>query len=159
MTTAYDMGIITCEALKYPLFRKIVSTDKYLRPSLEKEKAGWIINSNLLIRPGQKHFYPQAIGGKTGVHQEAQNSLVAVASSRGRNLVVILMQCSKKEDIFLDSKKLFEAAFAEEILDEVYLKKGPQPFKQHIDGSKRHLKTYLKEDIILSYYPAEKPKV
>ena len=68
---------------------------------------------HMLIRSGQKYFYPHAIGGKTGVHSEAQNSLIAVASHKGRNLITVLLQCTEKDDMFADAKKLFEAAFLE----------------------------------------------
>ena len=68
-TTARDMATITCEALKYPILRKIIGAEKYLRPSIEKDKDAWIFNKNLLLRPNQKFFYPEAIGGKTGNHE------------------------------------------------------------------------------------------
>lgn len=158
-TTAYDMGLITKEALKYPFFQKVFSTEKYVRPSKEKEKDNTIWNSNMLIRNGNHLYYPQVIGGKTGKHSEAKNSLVAQAKYKDRRLIAVLMQCPVLNDVFVDAKKLFEEAFLETLVEEVYLQKGPQPFKQQIPGAKKTLKTFLKEDITLSYYPSEKPKV
>ena len=158
-TTAYDMALITCEAVKYPLFRKIIGTQRYSVPSRAKENGGILFNSNLLIRSGQKYFYPHAIGGKTGVHSEAQNSLIAVASHKGRNLITVLLQCTEKDDMFADAKKLFEAAFLEGEVEEVYLTKGAQPFSQYIAQGKKNLKTYLDDDVRLKYYPSEKPQV
>ena len=158
-TTALDMGIITCEAMKDPLFRKIIAASKYVRPSLAKEKNATIFNSNLLVRPEKKYFYPYALGGKTGIHTEAKSSLVAVASHNERNLLVVLMQCPKKMDTFKDAKTLFDAAFAENQVEEVYLTQGQQPFSQYIAEGKKTLKTFLDQDVKLSYFPSEKPGV
>lgn len=158
-TTALDMGLITCEAMKYPLFRKIIAADKYVRPSLPKYKNATIFNSNLLVRPGQKYFYPYALGGKTGIHTEAKSSLVAVASHKGRNLLVVLIQCPEKTDTYEDARTLFDAAFAEDEVEEIYLAQGQQPFSQYIAEGKKNLKTFLHEDLKLSYFPSEKPNV
>ncbi len=154
-TTARDMALITAEAMKYPFFKKLISADRYVRPSSSKE----IYNFNLMIRPDQKHFYPYALGGKTGIHSKAKSSLVAVASHHGRDLVVVLMQCPEKTSTFEDAKALFEKAFSENQIEEVYLKKGPQPFKQFVTACNKKLYTYLESDVALSYFPSEKPKV
>lgn len=154
-TTARDMALITAEAAKYPIFRKIISADRYVRPSSAKE----IYNFNLMIRPDQKYFYPYAIGGKTGIHSKAKSSLIALASHNGRNLVAVLMQCPEKTDTFEDAKILFEKAFSENPIQEVYLKKGPQPFKQFVTACNKKLHTYLDADVTLSYFPSEKPQV
>ena len=158
-TTAFDMALMTCEAMKYPLFRKIIASDKYTRAPSVGKKSSTLYNSNLLIRPGHKYFYPYAVGGKTGIHTEAQSSLVAVASHEGRNLVAVLVQCPEKNDSFEDAKSLFEAAFSENELEEVYLACGVQPFSQFIAEGKKTLKTYLDEEVSLKYYPSEKPHV
>lgn len=158
-TTAYDMALITCEALKYPLFKKIINTERYLLPNRAKDKKGLILNSNPLISPGQKHYYPHAIGGKTGTHSHALNSFIGVASHKGRNLIVVLMRCPSKNNLFEDARHLFDAAFNEGIIEETYLKKGAQLFQKQIEGAKHPLKTYLKDELQLSYYPSEKPEV
>lgn len=159
MTTAYDMAIITSEAFKYPLFRKILSAEKYPRSSLKQTKDPFMYNEDKLLKPGQPHYYPYAIGGKTGNHTEAQRSLVEIASHNGRNLIAIIMQSPHRDTTYQDAKKLFEAAFAEKQVTDVYLKKGLQPFKQKIEGIKKPLKVNLKENVELSYYQSEKPKV
>ncbi|MCH9632329.1 MAG: D-alanyl-D-alanine carboxypeptidase DacF [Chlamydiae bacterium] len=158
-TTALDMGLITCEAMKHPLFRKIIATDKYSRPSLDKGKSATIFNSNLLVRPGQKYFYPYALGGKTGNHTEAKRSLVAVASHKGRNLVAVLIQSPTTSSSFEDARILFDTAFSEDEVEEVYLAQGQQPFSQYVAEGKKNLKTFLHEDLKLSYFPSEKPNV
>ncbi len=158
-TTAHDMAIITSEAFKYPLFRKILSTEKYPRSSLKQTKDPFMHNEDKLIKPGQIHYYPYALGGKTGNHTEAQRSLVEIASHNGRNLIAVLMQSPHRDTTYQDARKLFDAAFTEKQITEIYLKKGLQPFKQKIEGIKKPLKVALKENIELSYYLSEKPKV
>lgn len=158
-TTARDMAKITIEAMKYPLFRKIIQTSAYEPPNRPASKNNILQNSNLLVRRGHQYFYPQAIGGKTGKHTEAKNSLVAIAQDNGRTLLVVLMQCPEFNQVFLDAKTLFQIAFDENRIQEVYLSKGPQPFKCFLPDSNKKLHTYLKEDVTLTYFPSEKPQV
>lgn len=148
-TTARDLSIIASEALKYPMFRKVVKT----------QKRGSLKNSNLLIQEGSSYYYPHAIGLKTGFHSAGENCLVAAAEIDGRTLLLVLAKCSDKLERFVDAKKLFEAAFSETLVEEQYLEEGIQQFKYKLDQIKKPLKTYLEEPVTLSYYPSEKPKV
>lgn len=159
LTTAYDMAIIAQEALKYPLFRKIVATPSYDRPSKKGEPSQCIMNSNLLIRKQGPYSYAYATGLKDGFLDEAKYTLVASAEKDGRRLIAVVMQSPDKHSRYRDTKLLFETAFNEQKVSELYLKKGPQKFKQKILGFKKVLKTYLKEDIYLDSFPSEKPKL
>ncbi len=148
-TTARDMALITSEALKDPFFRTIIQTPK----------RGVLKNSNLLVREDSYHYYPYAIGVKTGFHSDAKHNLVSAAECDGRTLLVVLMRCPTESSKFEDARKIFQMAFAEKICDEVYLEKGQQQFKYKIEGIRKPLKTYLEESATLQYYPSEKPQV
>lgn len=149
VTTARELALITSEALQYPFFRKLVKT----------QKRGNLKNKNLLIQEGSSYYYPYAIGVKTGYHSEGENCLVAAAEYGGRTLVLVLAECADQLERFVDARKLFQAAFAEKEVEEIYLNQGLQKFKHKLEEIKKPIETYLNEDVVLSYFPSEKPKV
>src|SRR6185437_6437502 len=76
-TTAFDMALLTREAMKNPVFREIVSTVRHKRPKTNKRPAAVLVQTNRIIKSGTQYYYPKAIGVKTGYHSRAQNTLVA----------------------------------------------------------------------------------
>jgi len=157
-TTAYDMAILTKEALKDPLFREIVSTAKFTRPKSNKQAPTLLLQTNMLIREGKNH-YSKAIGVKTGHTSHAQNTFVGAAEYEGRTLIAVLLKSKDRSAIFKDSIKLFEAAFNQPKIRKNYLPAGPQKFEKEIAGTENVLKTYTKEDLTLEFYPAEEPEI
>lgn len=156
-TCASDMAIIMREALKDPEFRKIIKTVTYTRPKTNKQEANTLVQTNRLLRPGP-FLYSKTIGGKTGYIQAAQNTFVVAAQDKGRTLIAVLMKDKDRADLWRDSIKLFEAAFNQAQMEKVFLKKGVQKFTLNKDNFREPLETYTKEDLALSYYPAEEPK-
>lgn len=158
MTTAYDLAIMTKEALKNPQFCEIVKTARYTKPKTNLQEQTVWSQSNLLLRPG-KYFYPNAIGIKTGYIQIAQNTFVAAAEKDGRTLIAVLLKTKERGDMFLDAVKLFDTAFKEPLMERILLAKGPQTFTFKNGYAAVPIETYLEEDIALRYYPAEEPKL
>lgn len=155
-TTAYDLGLMAKEGLKSPKFCQIVSTVNYTRPKTNKQESAPLLQSNKLLRPG-KFYYPKAIGIKTGYIQKAGHTFVAAAKHENRTLIAVLLKTKDRQDMFLDAKKLFEAAFNEVPVERVYFRAGPQKFTRKFEGAKTPVTTTLADDITLSYYPAEAP--
>ncbi len=154
-TTAYDLCLMTKEALKYQKFREIVSKVQYQKPRTNKQGPADILHTNPLIKPG-RFFYPKAIGGKTGFHNHSQYTLVAAAEHEGRTLIAAVMGTPDSADRYADAILLFEAAFAE--VKEQKRLFGPENlFSRQIPGAKTDLTASLKTDLILSYFPAEEP--
>lgn len=156
-TTAYDLALIAKEALKYPVFRDIVSQTRFLRPKTNKQSAATFLQTNRLLRPGKFH-YPKAIGIKTGYHSKAKKTFVGAARSDGRTLIVVLLGYQDRNAIFEDATKLFEAAFNQPKVQRIFLKAGVQSFKQDLPKANRTVQTYLSEPLKLEYYPAEDPQ-
>ena len=156
-TCAADMAIIMREALKDPEFRKIIKTVTYTRPKTNKQEANTLVQTNRLLRPGP-FLYSKTIGGKTGYIQAAQNTFVVAAQDKGRTLIAVLMKDKERTDLWRDSIKLFEAAFNQAMVEKVFLKKGIQKFTLNKENFREPLETYTREDLALSYYPAEEPK-
>lgn len=80
-TTARDLSLITCYALKNDSFRQIVSTKCYV-------KTGWKNKNKMLT------LYDGAIGVKTGYTHKAGKCLVSAAERKGMTLVCTLLNCS-----------------------------------------------------------------
>lgn len=157
-TTAYDMALITREALKNPTFCDIVKTVRFTRPRTNKQEPTTLIQHNSLLRSG-RYAYPKAIGVKTGYISMASNTFVAAAKDGNRTLIAVLLKTKERNDIFADAIKMFEAAFNQPKIQRFFLKKGPQKFTLELAGSTESLKTYAKEDFAMEYYPAEEPEI
>ena len=100
-STAYDMAIITSEAMNNKDFREIVKTKKY---NLTTNKNTYIwYNKNKLLK-----MYKYATGGKTGFTKKARRTLVNTASKDGMNLVVVTLNDGND---FKDHQNLFEYGF------------------------------------------------
>jgi D-alanyl-D-alanine carboxypeptidase (penicillin-binding protein 5/6) len=157
-TTAYDMALMTSEALKDPTFCKIVSTVQYSQPKTNKSEGRVFVQYNKLLRRGP-FYYPKAIGVKTGYLSKAGHTLVAAAESEGRMLVAVLLKAKERSDKFKDAIKLFEAAFDEKEVQRTLLKGGPQSFELQLEGASQPIKTRIEEDAVISYFPAEEQKI
>jgi serine-type D-Ala-D-Ala carboxypeptidase (penicillin-binding protein 5/6) len=158
VSTAYDMAVLTKEALKHPVFRDIVKTVSYQRPQTNKQKPTTLIQTNRLLRKG-KLYYPKAIGVKTGFTSIAKNNLVAAAQDGNRTLIAVLMHCNDRETMFVDAARLFNAAFKEKKQKNTLFATGLQKWELSLKGASKKIKTHLKKDVVFEYYPSEEPKL
>ena len=147
LSTAYDMYLITREAMKNPLFMEICSKSRYTMTPTEKHPASskWIItNTNWMmdkVLGGTKYYYPYVKGIKTGTTDESGKNLITSAAKDGYNYLLVTMGAPVKypngdkiNDIlsFIDHKSLYAWAFdkykvktvlkANETIQEVKLK-------------------------------------
>lgn len=157
-TTAWDMARMTQEAMKDPAFCEIVKTVTYTRPDTNKQKATTLLQTNKLLRKG-KYFYPKAIGVKTGFTTPAQNCVVAAAKEGDRRLIAVLMKSDERDAMFADAIKLFNAAFAEKKQQKILIKEGPMKASLMLKGAQKAVPSYVKEDVVLEYYPSEEVTV
>ena len=155
-TTAYDMALMTKEALKHPYFRKIVKTVRCPRPQTNKQPAGEMMQFNRLLKPGP-YYYSKAIGIKTGHTEKAGDPLVAAAEHEGRTLIAVFLGCRGRTTRYQDAIKLFDAAFAEKKVDRTLFTKKFDHFSREIKGAKTSLEASLARDVELSFYPSEEP--
>ncbi|MBC7960447.1 MAG: D-alanyl-D-alanine carboxypeptidase, partial [Vallitaleaceae bacterium] len=109
-TTAYDLALITREALKIPLIKEIVAESDYTI-EVEGQRAFEWNNRNLLLDPKNSDYYYQyATGVKTGYTEEAGECLVASATKNGVKLIAVLMN-SPKDARWNEAKTLFDYGF------------------------------------------------
>lgn len=158
VTTAYDMALITKAALKNPCFREMVSTSRFIRPKTNKQESTILVQTNRLLRAGE-FYYSKAIGVKTGRTSKAGNTFVAAATEADRTLIAVLLNVKERKDIFRDAIRLFDAAFEQPKTEKTLIPAGNQKYAIEVQGAEKALKTYTDEDVTLSYYDAEKPKI
>jgi len=110
MTTAYDMAIITREALRYPKFTEIISTIRHDIPPTERQpQIRELLNTNQMIQPGQ-HFNQTVVGGKTGFTSHSRHTLATYAATEDRRLIVVTLQ-SEGSHLYADTKALLDYGF------------------------------------------------
>lgn len=154
VTTAYDLALMAKKGLEDPIFRSVVGTPRYtcLQTNLQEERT--LVQGNLLLRSGS-HFYPKAIGVKTGYTQAAGKNLVAAAQSGDRELIaVVLGYRGPRAELYNDVQSMFEAAFNEQKLCRTVLQKGEQKLTTTVRGASERLKTYLSENLTYDFYPS-----
>ena len=102
-TTARELAILTAEALKNPLIRQIVATERKAFSSSLRRRV--LTNHNKLLR-----LYDNAIGVKTGFTKSAGRCLVGAAEVDGLTLISVTLHAS---DDWNDHMALFDRGFSE----------------------------------------------
>lgn len=84
-TTAYELAVITAEAMKYPLFREIIAT-KSCTVGGNGSRLRYLVNHNKLL-----WTYPDACGVKTGYTIADGKCLVGYAERDGLGLISVTL--------------------------------------------------------------------
>ena len=155
-TTPYDLARMASVALQEPTFRKIVLSDGYLCQATNKSEPRELVQKNELLREGRFH-YEGSLGIKTGGHSKAGFCFVAAAEREGRTIVAVLLGCDDKKARYRDACALLDAAFAEKIVTRKLYNASENLFTKEFKG--QTIKAQLKEDVALSYFPAEEPEI
>jgi len=98
-TTAYELALITREALKSPVFADVVSTSNYTDSS-----GRHFTNHNKLL-----YMYDGCTGVKTGYTKKSGRTLVSSASRNGVNLIAVTLSAP---DDWNDHIKMFDFGFS-----------------------------------------------
>ncbi|MBS0656459.1 MAG: D-alanyl-D-alanine carboxypeptidase [Verrucomicrobia bacterium] len=159
VTTALDVALLAREAMKDPLFAEISKMVKFERPQTNKQKPVTLLTTNKFLVKTHRHYYPFVTGGKTGYHRRARHNLVSAAEKNGRKLIAVTLHVDERANVFEESKRLFEAAFAEKLVTSTLVSSGKQPFSREIAGGTLPLTTYTQEPLALAFYPSEQPEM
>ncbi len=106
-TSAYDLTRLAEDALRLPLFAKIVHTDHYTLPATSTHAAySWTTTDTLL------DTYPGMLGVKTGFTYAAGYCLVFAAKRNGHELLGVVLHSSSEEQRNLDATTLLNWGFS-----------------------------------------------
>ncbi len=144
-TTAYDLGLISCYAMKNDVFRKIVGTKSIEIPFTTKNHNRLLVNKNKMLKE-----FDGSNGIKTGYTKKAGRCLVSSCMRNGTEFVCVVLNCPT---MFDKSKKLLSSAFDSyknyKILESDNIVKF-----LNINGKKYGV--YIKNDIILPLTSSER---
>ena len=109
-STAYDLALITREALKHDIIRRIVATPSY---TMNVSPRGEIplYSTNSLIVPNSGFYYENCIGVKTGAHSMAGRCFVGAAEKDGVTLITVVLNCSSDNEKWRDTTRMMEYGF------------------------------------------------
>ncbi|NGP43665.1 D-alanyl-D-alanine carboxypeptidase [Bacillaceae bacterium SIJ1] len=99
-SSAYDMGLLTREAMKNDLYRQVQSTSVYRSSD---QRYVWKNKNKLLTA-----LYDSSTGGKTGFTKKAGRTLVSTAEKSGEKLLVVTLNAPSD---WTDHQALFEWGF------------------------------------------------
>ena len=112
-TTAQDLALISRTAMKNDSFRRIVAAPKW---TMTIERGGSeisleIVSRNSLLQSGEKYYYPDCTGIKTGHHNKAGWCFVGSAERDGMRLICVVLNCEEEMSKWYDAARLFEYGF------------------------------------------------
>ncbi len=93
-SSAYDIYLITREAMDHDLFERICNTDTVEIPATNKTGVRTLTTTNYLINPNSsrsEYYYEGASGVKTGYTSAAGYCLVSTLAKNDMNLICVVM--------------------------------------------------------------------
>jgi D-alanyl-D-alanine carboxypeptidase (penicillin-binding protein 5/6) len=156
-TTARDLAVIACEAMKNARFRKYVSTYQYTMSETNLQPKRYFHNSNRLLYDTLTHInvygdsvpakYPDITGIKTGFTDKAGNCIVVGMKRDDKEFIAVVLK-SQGMASYSDAVSMLE--YGMHNFDEVtYHKKGYEMFERPVEGSElKSMKLVLAEDLI-----------
>ena len=87
-TTAFDLAVISCEAMKSDAFREIVSCEKISIPWKDHDYNRLLINKNKMLQ-----MLEGATGIKTGYTKKSGRCLVSSCMRDGMEIVCVVLNC------------------------------------------------------------------
>ena len=133
-TTAYDLALISCYAIKNPIFKEISSTKSIRIPFTTRNTVRLLINKNKML-----NSYDGATGIKTGYTKKAGRCLVTSAEKNGVELVSVVLNCSpmweKSKELLnsrFDTLKNIKIIESDHILDFIPIKNKDEKIAIHV---------------------------
>lgn len=142
-TTSYDMAAIAAYCMKNETFRKYANMMECSLPNTEfwgeeqiaEKGERHFYNTNKLLIPGDKYYYPYCIGIKTGFTTPAKNCLIAASEKDGFELITVILHAEQTEEKlsarYMDTINLFEYGFNNFDKEEIYEEAGYNPNKNN----------------------------
>ena len=118
-STAYDLYLITRNAMSLPLFEDIVSVHSHTVPATNLSEARQLTSTNILMDPNSRYYYKYASGVKTGHTDAAGYCLISTASNEDRQMLsvvlgansVVIEDGTTQVQSFSETIKLFDWGF------------------------------------------------
>lgn len=112
-TSAYDLSIMTAYALKNPIFREIVSTERMVIEKNDLYQARYLKHKNRLLFTDEN-----CIGVKTGFTDNAGRCLVNAHEENGLQIISVVLNC---QPMFEECDRLTKLAMSDYMMKEFVL--------------------------------------
>ncbi len=106
-TCAYDMALITREALNLKMFRTLTSAKSYTIPATNLQDARPLYSKNKILKSSSEYYYEYAEGSKTGYTTDSLNTLVTYAKKDDLELICVVLKCKGAKNAYTDTRALF----------------------------------------------------
>ena len=115
-STAYDLAMIAKYCMQNEIFRELVKTEECSLPTTELfEEERIFKNTNSLMQPNSRYYYPYCNGIKTGYTTPAKNCLISSSNKNGFELISVILHAESTEDglsaRYVDTINLFEYGY------------------------------------------------
>jgi D-alanyl-D-alanine carboxypeptidase len=146
-SSAFDLWLLTQEALRVPLFRQMVATQSHVAAGRQ------LFNRNELLGS-----YPGADGVKTGTTLEAGESLVGSVSRDGHRAVAVILV---SQDRYADARSVFAHYFSHWRWAAAPQPAGPASWLWTADGWPLHVTASETPDLFLPVWqwPLVRPQL
>ena len=147
-TTAFDLALISCYAMKNNTFRKIVSTKEIKIPFTTRNTNRLLINKNKMLKE-----FDGSNGIKTGFTKKAGRCLVSSCCRDGLELISVVLNSppmfERSKELLsncFNQYKLYKIVESDHIIDFVYF-------------GKKKIPLHIKNDIVLPLTQEEYKKI
>ena len=148
-TTAYDLALISCYAMKNDTFREIVSTKSIKIPHTTRNTSRLLINKNKMLKE-----FSGSTGIKTGYTKKAGRCLVSSCKRNGIEFICVVLNCGPMFEV---SKTLLTNAFKDYKNYKIMESDNILKFIDTENGEK--IGVFIKNDIILPLTKYEKENI
>ena len=136
-TTAYDLAVISSYAMKHPVFREIVGTQRVTLPWTTREYNREVHNKNKILWQ-----YEGGTGIKTGYTSQAGRCLVSSARRGDMELIGVVLNCGPMFEV---SMQTFDRLFEKYRMQEVAVPYTVFDSVQVLNRKDKAVKTYCRE--------------
>lgn len=111
-TCAYDMALITKDALRLKMFRELTSGQPYtIAPTSLQEEPRELYSKNKILKSSSEFYYEYAEGSKTGYTTDSLNTLVTYAKKDDLELICVILRCKGASNAYTDTRALFRYCY------------------------------------------------
>jgi len=150
-TSAYDLALLTRQAMTYPIFRQVVATKRMSLPWAGRNEPRIILNENRLL-----YRYKGTIGVKTGYTKKAGNCVVGAARKGDLELIAVALNSST---VYEDLQQMLDYGFTH--YEMVNLQNADQISAQItvLSGKVKMVTAIPASDLLVAVKPQEKDKL